>query len=201
MSLWTITVLLSAVLLLMHSSDGATVSPTPRITSSQAMANFTGNLKREMQYIEKSLTPLRMQQRKLQQAYNQYSTRTARHGWNSATNQHQKAHHIRHEAMQLRSIAELARNQLAKHYARQMKIVQAKKLNRFRNEKVANDIEKTTDVYKRIVDLLINMIQCPIHILEMLGGDGDSSESTVSPTTIGENAEYTDTAYYEGDYK
>lgn len=121
---------------------------------------------------EKSLAPLKTIQSDLDRKFNSYSARTAHHEWQSANQQQSTATDIRQEAHKLRSQINEVDQAMKTQFGTKIQMLQSPALRRFaRDGPTKVQLAQSAKIYKRILELLQNMIECPVHILQFLGED------------------------------
>lgn len=196
--------LAALTIVVMHSgcnaADAAAQRPPRPITSVKEMRITVAQITHRLQKAERSLAPLRTLQSDLNRKYNSYSARTAHHEWQSPNQQHSNAHHIRQDAQRFLSQMHEVNQAFKDQFGQRMAQLQSSSLRRFaRDAPTKAQLAQSAKVYKRILELLQNMIECPVHILEFLGQDSDESgtggmtdENSESPVYGGEE---TDTGY------
>ncbi|XP_058817706.1 uncharacterized protein LOC131681014 [Topomyia yanbarensis] len=177
----TLTVLLLLQLLQCECNVNVTSAP-PKITSEKDLAKLASTLNQQMQTAEKFLHRQAAEEAELKRSFKQYSTRTARHGWNSLRTQRQNAARIRRDAARLRNTSESIDRAFRRQFGRQINLMQINAKRYERNNDLTLSIERTVAVYKRIVELLLNLITCPIDIINALGGVSQSTEIPTSTT-------------------
>ncbi|XP_055643301.1 uncharacterized protein LOC129779696 [Toxorhynchites rutilus septentrionalis] len=213
MSLWwsssSLPVALAVVLLLLlpllhpGCSGSAVPRKTPEITTLKAMKNFTSTLARDLRRVETALIPLRAKETELEHRFARFAARTTRHGWRSTRDQQSNGNKLFKDAQKFRATVEKLDGHFKQDFGRRLNRVQARSLLRFRDDSVQNQITQSALVYKRLIELLINMIECPVFIMDQLGGAGiygdDVDDGDTVPQGNGEDGSEYGTGI-EGDY-
>ncbi|XP_065077269.1 uncharacterized protein LOC135700635 isoform X1 [Ochlerotatus camptorhynchus] len=196
MSLWTSSlpslfmVLVLTIVVMQSGCNAATAAAkqrpprpaSPKINSVKEMRITVAQITHRLQKVEKSLAPLKTSQTDLDRKFNSYSARTAHHEWQTANQQQAIANRIRQDAKQLkfqvREIGQAVRSQ----FGPRIDMLQSPSLRRFaRDAPTQTQLAQSAKIYKRILELLQNMIECPVHILQFLGEDASESEDDDMP--------------------
>lgn len=170
---------LMAATLLMHSggctADAAAAAavaapPMPRITSPKQLMEFTSNLTSELRKAEQVLGSAKVQEVQLERRFKQLTGRTARHAWKSAREQKRCTDHLVQEAKRFKNRLDKFGTTIRNTLGSWLKSVQGRSLRRFQTKAVSQEITQSLEVYKRIIQLLNNLIECPVDILQHLDG-------------------------------
>lgn len=144
---------------------------------------------------------MRSIQKDLNRKFNSFSARSAHHEWQSANQQYSNAHSIRQDARKLRSQIHEVDQAFKKQFGPRMALLQSSSSLRFaRDAPTKAQLAQSAKIYKRILALLQNMIECPVQILEILGQDSAEDEPEATPSEGGsypeaDGGEESDTGY------
>lgn len=138
---------------------------------------MVAHITQRLQKAEKSLAPLKSIQSDLDRKFNTYSARTAHHEWQSANQQESTATDIRQDAHKLKSQIDEIDQAMKTQFGTKLRLLQSPSLRRFaRDSPTKTQLAQSAKIYKRILELLQNMIECPVHILQFLGEESAGSE-------------------------
>lgn len=149
---------------------------SPKINSVKEMRITVAQITHRLEKAERSLAPLKTFEGNLNRKFTSYSARTAHHDWQSANQQQSTANGLRQDAKKFKSQVREIRQAVKNQFGPGIAMLQSPSLRRFaRDAPTKAQLAQSAKIYKRILELLQNMIECPVHILQFLGED--SSES------------------------
>lgn len=167
------------MVVVMHSECNAAAkrSRQPVNSPQSRQAKSIAQTYERIQKVEQALAPLKSSTKGLSRKFAAYSGRTARHAWKSHEQQLSAANNIRHDAQELRAKLEAYEEAIKDKLGPTVIMNNRATLRRIPLDATAkNQLDQTTKIYKRILELLQNMIECPVHILQLLGDDSVESE-------------------------
>ncbi|XP_065077270.1 uncharacterized protein LOC135700635 isoform X2 [Ochlerotatus camptorhynchus] len=196
MSLWTSSlpslfmVLVLTIVVMQSGCNAATAavqraspSPSLRCTSTKELKDIVDTITSGLHRLEESIRNLTKPLSVLQGQYRSYSARTARHGWQSVQQQCVTTEFLRRDAQKLRSqirgFDQVVRNQ----FKPKLVMLQSPLLRLLaRDAPTQTQLAQSAKIYKRILELLQNMIECPVNILQFLGEDSTEGEDDDTPS-------------------
>lgn len=147
--------------------------------------------------IQKDLAPVNATTESLRKKFQQYSARTARHGWQTPQNKRKEISKLRKDAHHLENRLETYRQRMER-YKPMVQYLKRSSLDGFAvDTPTKKQIAQNIQFYELIMELIRNFIECPLHILEILDS-GESNESEVE--TENEVEDYEAGPDYEYNY-
>ncbi|XP_062555632.1 uncharacterized protein LOC134220564 [Armigeres subalbatus] len=155
-------------------------STLPNITSARQLKAFVSDFGHLVHNAEQRLGPLHKSASSLQKKFDVYSNRTARRGWPSEQMQHIAEGDLRFEAHRLRDRIRAYGHQM-EQFKPAVQYLRDPSLRSLvaRDAPTKQQMEQNVKFYEMIMNLIRNFIECPVHILELLGGP-DSGENADS---------------------
>uniref|UniRef100_A0A8D8B8I8 (northern house mosquito) hypothetical protein n=1 Tax=Culex pipiens TaxID=7175 RepID=A0A8D8B8I8_CULPI len=165
---WHVTVVLAMAMV-----AAATVTKNPPQFQTNPSVNtrqLISTLVRDLRETEKSLTPLKTSKTSLERTFTKYLTQNARqHGRQSDLNLHRKGQNLLQKALQLRTNASQLENRIERQFEPRLSQLQA--LPRTSQDStVDTQIAQSVNIYRRICELLLNLIEVPAYIVAQLSG-------------------------------
>ncbi|XP_039446128.1 uncharacterized protein LOC120425612 [Culex pipiens pallens] len=145
---------------------------TPLSVNTRQIIN---SLVRDLRETEKSLTPLKTSKTSLERNFTQYRTKKDQHhGRQAVFNLHRNGQNLLQKALQLQTNASQLENRIERQFEPRLRQLQALPRNS-QDSTVDNQIAQSVNIYRRICELLLNLIEVPAYIIAQLSG-ADSDE-------------------------
>lgn len=148
------------------------------------MPQIINSLVRDLRETEKSLTPLKTCKTILERNFIQYRTQnTHHHGRQADLDLHRNGQNLLQKALQLRTNVSQLENRIERQFEPRLSQLQALPRNS-QDSTVDHQIAQSVNIYRRICELLLNLIEVPAYIIAQLSGAdsdkfGDSEQDEV----------------------
>ncbi|XP_055606851.1 uncharacterized protein LOC129754678 [Uranotaenia lowii] len=149
--------------------------------SPKELRKLSSDLLKELRQAEKALAPFQKQKTTLNQQLRSYSALSTRHAWKSPAMQKQRSQAIRKDALRMRSTLRAFDKNFKSNFdskLRSLKAKAARQVNPNGGGDLREQLEQSAAIYRKILELLSNLIECPIHILEILGPIGPTTDTS-----------------------
>lgn len=153
-----------------------------RCTSTKKLEDIVANITNGLLSLEKSILLLVTPLTTLNGSYRSYSARTARNGWQTIQQQCVTTGSLRREAQKLRSQIREFDQTVKNIFGPKIVLLQMPLLRLVtRDAPTKAQLAQNVNMYNRILELLQNMIKCPVNILQVLGEDSTQSDDSGEP--------------------